>query len=120
MLFALRRLTTMANELPAGRPQRRPIHPGKLLRDVVVPALREKGVSVAAFSDHLGVSRQTVHAILRCERPITPDIAGRLERALGSSSAMWLGMQAAHDAWDASRKPELRSIKRLNVTAPNA
>jgi addiction module HigA family antidote len=108
----------MANEIPAGRPERQPTHPGKLLHDVVVPALRENGISVVAFAEHLGVTRQTVYAILRCERPITPDIAGRLERALGSSSAMWLGMQAAHDAWEASRKPELKSIKRLSLSAP--
>jgi addiction module HigA family antidote len=110
----------MATEIPAGRPLRQPTHPGKVLRNIVVPALEERGISISAFADHLGVSRQTVHAILRCDRPVTPDIAGRLERALGSSSAMWLGMQAAHDAWDASRKPELRSIKRLSVTAPSA
>ena len=108
----------MAIEIPAGRPQRQPTHPGKLLRDVVVPALRENGISVVAFAEHLGVTRQTIYAILRCERPVTPDIAGRLERALGSSSAMWLGMQAAHDAWEASRKPELKKIKRLSVAAP--
>jgi antitoxin HigA-1 len=109
----------MANEIPAGRPQRQPTHPGKLLHDIIVPALKEQGISVTAFSDHLGVTRQTVYAIMRCERPVTPDIAGRLERALGSSSAMWLGMQAAHDAWDASRSPEVRAIKRLSVTAPS-
>jgi hypothetical protein len=27
----------------------------------------------------------------------------------------WLGMQAAHDAWEASRRPEVKAIKRLSV-----
>jgi hypothetical protein len=28
-------------------------------------------------------------------------------------------MMAAHDAWEASRKPEVKAIKRLSVTAPS-
>jgi antitoxin HigA-1 len=105
----------MATEIPAGRPTRQPTHPGKVLRDIVVPALEKRGISISAFADHLGVSRNTVHAVLREARPVTPDVAARLERSLGSSAAMWLGMQAAHDAWEASRRPEVKAIKRLSV-----
>ena len=53
--------------------------------------------------------------VLREARPVTPDVAARLERSLGSSAAMWLRMQAAHHAWEASRRPEVKAIKRLSV-----
>ena len=80
-----------------------------------MPELEKRSISISAFADHLGVSRNTVHAVLREARPVTPDVAARLERSLGSSAAMWLGMQAAHDAWAASRRPEVKAIKRLSV-----
>ena len=103
----------------AERPARQPTHPGKVLRDIVVPELEKRGISISAFADHLGVSRNTVHAVMREARAVTPDIAARLERSLGASAAVWFGMQAAHDAWEASRKPEVKAIRRLSVAAPN-
>lgn len=106
-------------EIVAGRPERQPTHPGKVLRDIVMPALVKGGMGVSAFADHLGVSRNTLHAILRSARAVSPDIAARLERSLGGSAAVWLNMQAAHDAWDSSRKPEVKAIKRLSITAPS-
>lgn len=105
----------MATEIAAGRPQRQPTHPGKVLRDIVVPDLEKCGISISAFADHLGVSRNTVHAVLRESRAITPDIAARLERSLGASAAVWLGMQAAYDAWEAARRPEVKAIRRLSL-----
>ena len=106
-------------EINAERPQRRPTHPGKVLRDIVMPELEKRGITISAFADHLGVSRNTVHAILREARAVTPDIAARLERSLGGSAAVWLNMQAAHDAWEATRKPEMKAIKRLSLTVPS-
>ena len=109
----------MASEMAAGRPMRQPSHPGKVLRNFVIPALEERGISISAFANHLGVSRNTVHAVLREARGVTPDIAARLERSLGASAAMWLGMQAAHDAWLANQQPGIKAIKRLRVALPH-
>ncbi len=109
----------MGSEYSAGRPQRQPTHPGKVMRDFVIPALEEHGLSISAFAEHLGVSRNTLHAILREARPLTPDVAAQLERSLGASAAMWLGMQAAHDAWLATRQPGVKAIKRLSVSLPH-
>ena len=67
----------MATEIAAGRPQRQPTHPGKVLREIVVPELEKRSISISAFADHLGVSRNTVHAVLREARPVTPDVAAR-------------------------------------------
>ena len=42
--------------------KRVPTHPGAILREDVLPGL--PGMSVSAFARSLGVSRQTLHAVL--------------------------------------------------------
>jgi len=91
-----------------------PSHPGEILREDVLPAL---GIAKAKLADHLGVSRQTLYAILNEERAVTADVAARLARALGNSTAFWLNMQSQHDAWHAARKPEVAKIKLLPQAA---
>jgi plasmid maintenance system antidote protein VapI len=48
----------------AGARKRAPNHPGALLREVVLPAMR---VSVAQAAREMGVSRQQLHKILADE-----------------------------------------------------
>jgi addiction module HigA family antidote len=79
---------------------RRPTHPGEVLREDVLPAL---GVSVAQAARDLGVSRQLLHGILRGVRPVTPEMAVRLGRYCGNAAALWLNMQVSHDLWHAER-----------------
>ncbi len=43
------------------RPNRKPRHPGDVLREDVLPAMQE---SVAGFASRTGISRQSIHAIL--------------------------------------------------------
>jgi addiction module HigA family antidote len=88
-------------EHPATRhADRCPTHPGEVLRDDVLPAL---GVSVAAFARAIGVSRQTVHAILSGDKGITPAMALRIGKFVGNGPGLWLRMQQAYDLWVAER-----------------
>ena len=106
----------MANdEIAAGRPGFRPVHPGRVLRNSVLPDLEKRGVTVVAFAAHLGLSRQTVYQIANEARPVTADVAARLAAALGNSASFWLNMQANHDAWEAERSHDIWRIKRLNL-----
>lgn len=82
------------------RPTRCPTHPGEVLRDDVLPAL---GLSVAAFARGIGVSRQTVHAILRGDKGVTPAMALRIGKFVGNGPGLWLRMQQGHDLWLAER-----------------
>jgi len=92
-------------------PNRRPTHPGAILREDVLPALE---FSQARFAELLGVSRLTVSQLLHEHRALSPDMALRLERLLGSSAEGWLRMQEAVDLWEARQQPErFESIKRL-------
>ncbi|WP_299438703.1 HigA family addiction module antitoxin [uncultured Rhodospira sp.] len=98
----------MPEELPeelilSGRPRRCPSHPGLVLRDTVLPALR---LSVTAAARELGVSRQTLHRILAGEVAVTPAMAVRLGHWCGNGPEVWLRMQQAHDLWIAARDLE--------------
>ncbi len=71
-----------------------PMHPGELLREDVMPAL---GRSHAEIARLLGVSRQTLHAILTERQPVTPLMALRLGKLCGNGPDLWLNLQARHD-----------------------
>ncbi len=58
------------------------------------------GLTASALALALGVSRQTIHELLREERAITPVMALRLSRLFGNSPAFWLNAQQARDLWE--------------------
>lgn len=82
------------------RSARSPTHPGALLREDVLPALR---VSVTDAARQLGVSRQALHAILAERAGISAEMAVRLGKFCGNGPALWLRMQQAHDLWKAEQ-----------------
>lgn len=54
---------------------------------------------MAAAARQLGVSRMTLHRLLRAKQAITPEMALRLGKLCGNRPELWLGMQMAHDLW---------------------
>ena len=83
------------------RPRRKPTHPGDLLREDVLPALR---ISVSEAARKLRVSRQTLHRILAGDARVTPDMAVRLGKFCGNGPGLWLRMQQAYDLWHAEQR----------------
>jgi len=75
---------------------RKPIHPGAILREDVLPSL---AITQVEFADRLGVSRRSISQILHEHRPITTDMAIRLACFLGTTPESWLNMQQALDVW---------------------
>ena len=75
---------------------RRPTHPGEILREDILPSLNMTQAEIAL---RLGVSRRTISQILHEHRPITADMAIRLARFLGGTPDSWLNMQLALDIW---------------------
>jgi addiction module HigA family antidote len=80
---------------------RKPTHPGAILREDVLPEL---GVTVSAFARNLGVSRQTLHAVLAERSGISAEMALRLGALLGNGAQLWLDMQSKYDLWQAEEK----------------
>jgi len=70
------------------------MHPGELLREDVMPAL---GRSRAEIARLLGISRQTLHAILTERSPVTSEMALRLGKLCGNGPELWLNLQTRHD-----------------------
>jgi len=98
------------------RPRRKPTHPGELLREDVLPALR---ISVSEAARKLRVSRQTLHRILAGDAGVTPDMAVRLGKFCGNGPRLWLRMQQAYDLWHAEQRlaDEITKIPTAPVAA---
>ena len=84
-----------------------PAHPGEVLREYLPETV---GVSEAAA--RLGVTRQTLSALLNGRAGVSAEMALRLEAALGTSAEMWVEMQAGYDLWQARQqaKPKVARI----------
>lgn len=95
--------------LVKGEPAMPPVHPGVLLREDVLPALK---LSVSAAARQLGVTRQTLHRIMAAEMAVSPEMAVRLGKFCGNGAGLWLRMQANYDLWHAERrlKKQIASI----------
>ena len=76
---------------------RRPTHPGEILREEVLPAAR---ISQSELARRMGVSRQTVAMLVAEKRPVTPDLAHRLGRVFDTTPEVWLNLQQAVDIWE--------------------
>jgi antitoxin HigA-1 len=86
-----------------------PSHPGSLIK----ADIDELGLSVLEVAKALGVSRQQLHSVIAGRAGVTPEMAVRLEKALGSTADTWLRMQMNYDlAQVRSRASEIK-VKRL-------
>lgn len=96
--------------------QRRPIHPGEILREEF---MADYDFSVTGLAGALGVSRQTINELLRERRAVSPEMALRLSRLFGNSPEFWLNLQRSVDLWDAKSaiKEEMQRIKPLSVAS---
>ncbi|MBX9621827.1 MAG: HigA family addiction module antidote protein [Alphaproteobacteria bacterium] len=74
--------------------KRIPTHPGLILKEDVLPDL---GISITEMAKGLGISRQTLHRILKGTHPVTPGMALRLGRFCDNNPMMWLKLQQAYD-----------------------
>ncbi len=81
--------------------ERRPTHPGAILREDALPTL---GLSASEAARQLGVTRQTLHRIMAEKVSITPEMAARLGRFCGNGPGLWLRMRQAYDLWHAERE----------------
>ena len=84
-----------------------PMHPGELLREEVLPALRRNKTEIAVL---LGVSRPTLYDILNEQQSVTPDMALRLGKLCGNGPDLWLNLQRTFDL----RQAEKRLGKEIN------
>lgn len=91
-----------------------PTHPGEMLREDFMP---DYALTATMLAVALGVSRQTIHELLKEQRAITPLMALRLARLFGNSPQFWLNAQQAWDLWGAEQghQEELGRIQPLSL-----
>ena len=76
------------------RPAKNPFHPGEiLLEEFLAPA----GITQAAFAEKIGWSRSRLSEFIHGKRGVTADAAIDLAEVLGTSSKLWMNLQATYD-----------------------
>jgi addiction module HigA family antidote len=88
--------------------KRQPIHPGRFLREEF---LEPKGITQANFAKALQLNRVTVSKILNERQKITPDVAIRLSKCLGTTPDVWINMQAKFDLWEETHKKSRNKLR---------
>lgn len=90
-------------------PMKNPLHPGKLIK-ADIDAL---GLSIVEAARGLGISRQQLHNVIAGRAGVTPEMALRLEKALGSTADTWLRIQLNYDLAQARQHAAPIHIKRM-------
>jgi len=75
-----------------------PCRPGEVLEEAL------SGIRVTDAAKRLGVGRVALSRRLNGVTGISPEMALRLSKALGTSPEFWYGMQVNYDLWQAKRK----------------
>lgn len=91
-------------------PIKNPPHPGRIVRRAITQDL---GLSVTAAAEGLGVSRKQLSALLNERSGISPEMAVRLEKGVGSSAEQWMRLQMAWDLALAQRNAAKIKVRRL-------
>jgi addiction module HigA family antidote len=90
-------------------PMKNPPHPGEMIGD----ALEDIGVSVSVAAKGMGVTRQQLHNVIAGRSAISPEMAFRLEQALGSTADAWLRMQVHYDLAQVRARASTIQVARL-------
>lgn len=90
-------------------PMKNPAHPGSGLSD----EFEALGLSVAEAAKGLGVTRQQLYRVMKGECTISPEMAVRLEKAIGGSADHWLRMQMNYDLAQIRARASSIHVKRL-------
>jgi addiction module HigA family antidote len=84
-----------------------PPHPGELIGDT----LDELNVTVTDAAKGLRITRQQLHNLIAGRSAVTPEMAVKLEKAIGSTADTWLRMQMNYDL--AQVRKRTINVKRL-------
>ncbi len=90
-------------------PMKSPAHPGRLIKNEI----DEMGLSVAAAAEGLGVTRQQLYNVINGKSAVTPEMAVRLEKGIGSTADTWLRMQNAFDLVQVRQNRAAIKVKKL-------
>lgn len=88
-----------------------PTHPGELLRD----ELEARGLTQRKFADTLGISYSVLNETIKGKRPITPELAFKIEAATGTKAYIWVELQTQYNYWTAKKSKKAICSLRPNT-----
>lgn len=91
-------MTEMTINRPIARP---PSHPGELMREMLDEHFK---LPIAEAARRMEVSRPALYAALNGTGSVTPDMAIRFGRLVGSEPDIFVHMQANRDLWIARQR----------------
>lgn len=83
-----------------------PTHPGELLAD----ELEARGLTQKKFAETLGVPCSVINEVIKGKRPMTPELAFKIEAATGTKAYIWVELQTHYNYWTAKRDKKLNSV----------
>ncbi len=94
-------------------PMKNPMHPGAIVKS----ALAELSMSVTDAAKVLGVTRPTISKIVNGRAALSPEMAIRLAKALGSTPEFWLRLQLNYDLAQVRAKADTIQVERYVPSA---
>lgn len=99
------------SKFPKKRPQRRPTHPGEILKRLW---LDELGYTQSSFAEalvdtaHYKIKKTTMQTklneLINGKRAMSADFAVLVSHVLKTSPKMWMSLQTNFDIWEAEKK----------------
>lgn len=83
-----------------------PTHPGELLGD----ELEARGLTQRKFADTIGISYSVLNEVIKGKRPITPELAFKIEAAMGTKAYIWVELQTQYNYWTTKKSKKLSVI----------
>ncbi len=88
---------------------KKPVHLGRIVRG----SLAELGLTVTQAARALGVTRPTVSRLVNGHASLSPEMAIRLSKALGSTPEFWLRLQLNYDLAQVLAKADQIHVERV-------
>ena len=85
----------------------KPVHPGRIIRDDYLEPLE---LTTGALAEALGVTRQTMSAILNERAGVSPEMALRLAKAFDTTPDLWITLQRNYDLYRASQNFDVNKV----------
>jgi len=97
----------LANDLVPGSA----MHPGELLRD----ELEAREMKQVELAKELGIAKNVMSEIINGKRNLTPELAVRLEDALGIKAEFWMKYQVSYKI-DKIRIKNKKAVEKANIS----
>ncbi len=86
---------------------RQPTHPGEILKEDVLPALK---LNASKAAEILQISRQYMSDILNGRKPLNTLLCLKVGKMVGNEPEMWMNMQSKYNLWEAQQNSETKAL----------